>query len=72
MAEQRQSRGDVMGRRGTDVTQGKAVSSLYRTAFVQKQLQQKGPRHNREGDAWREYGNKTAHLPDANPWHIDT
>lgn len=36
------------------------------TTFEQKVVSRKELRHNREGDAWREYGGKIAHLPDAN------
>ena len=37
-----------------------------RTALEQMWFRGGGLRHAWEGDAWREYGGNTAHLPDAN------
>ena len=42
------------------------VSSFGHTTFEQKAVLGEGLRHSRQSDAWREYGGKTAHLPDAN------
>jgi len=46
------------------------VFGFRRTTFEQKAVSGEGLRHSREGDAWREYGGKTAHLPDANHRHV--
>jgi len=43
---------------------------LWRTAFGPKRYRRRGLHHAQEGDAWREYGGNTAHLPDAKLLHV--
>ena len=61
--------GDVSSTVG-DVGRGKAVSSFGCTAFVHRWFWRRGLRHTQEGDAWREYGGKTAEIRDANPRRV--
>jgi len=57
-------KGDVVLTRR--MTQAEAISGFGRTAFALERFRGRGLHHSPEGDAWREYGGNTAHLPDAN------
>ena len=50
---------------GGDVTQQEAVSGMWRTAYGGWRFRREGLRHSPAPDAWQEYDDKTAELPDA-------
>jgi len=57
--------GDVALTRQMTQAEVEAVSGFGRTAFGLKWYRRRGLCHAREGDAWWEYGGKTAEVPDA-------
>lgn len=62
--------GDVALTRRMTQAEAEVVSGSGCTTFSLEWFQGRGICHTREGDAWREYGKNTAHLPDSKLLHV--